>query len=62
MMMALEKELTQDQILGVERLSWIKQGLPAEKWKILRLMMLAYASGMEAGMVMERAERNGEAV
>lgn len=49
--MALEKDLTLEQINDVEKLGQIKRNLPSEKWVFLRSLMLAYMNGVESGML-----------
>lgn len=48
--MALEKELTRDQIADVEKLGQLKQKLPPEKWALFRTLMLTYINGFETGL------------
>ncbi len=52
-MMALEKELTPDQISGMEELGQLKQKLPPEKWVIFRTLVFVYLSGIEPGISLE---------
>ena len=52
-MMTLGKELTPDQISGVEELGQLKQKLSPEKWVLFRTLMLTYLSGIEAGISLE---------
>lgn len=52
-MMTFEKELTPDQISGMEELGRLKQKLPADKWVLFRALMLAYLGGVEAGISLE---------
>lgn len=49
--MALEKDLTQDQIADIEKLGQIKRDLPHEKWVFFSSFMFAYMSGLESGML-----------
>lgn len=60
-MMALEKELTQDEIKDVENLGQLKQKLSPEKWVLFRTLMLTYINGFEAGLssVQECTGTNG---
>ena len=55
--MALEKDLTPEQINDVEKLGQIKQNLPPEKWVFLRSLMLAYMNGVESGMMYAQENR-----